>query len=204
MRAVIVCGGTVRDYGYIKKQIQADDMVICADGGYDHAVKMRLHVDILVGDFDSIAEMPRDVRTVRYPARKNQTDTEIALEHARKMGFKDFLIIAGTGSRMDHTLTNILLLKDSLDRGEEAKLIDEHNKIMITASRLDLNERPGATVSLIPLCDCYGVTTRGLEYPLDGAALYMGKGLGVSNIVAESAAVVSVQEGILLVIVAKD
>ena len=204
MRAVIICGGTITDYSYIKKQIEDGDMIICADSGYNHAVKMRLNASVVVGDFDSIGKIPTDIKTIQYPARKNQTDTEIALEHSRKMGFKNFLLVAATGSRLDHTLTNILLLKDCLDRGEKAEIVDEHNKITITNSEARLHETAGSIVSLIPLSDCYGVTTSNLEYPLYDATLYMGKGLGISNIMIESNALVTVRKGLLLIITAKD
>ena len=60
MRAVIISGGAVTDYDYIKAHIENNDMVICADSGYDHAKRMGIVPDVVVGDFDSIAEMPND------------------------------------------------------------------------------------------------------------------------------------------------
>jgi len=161
MRAVIICGGSIDDYNYIKSEIKSDDTIICADAGFIHAVKMGLSPALVVGDFDSvdINHIPHDVRIVRFPAQKDQTDSEIAIEHARKMGFRDFLMIGGIGSRMDHTLANIMLLKDCLNRGEYAEIIDEYNKIMITDSEIKLHELKGTIISLIPLADCYGVTT---------------------------------------------
>ena len=204
MRAVIICGGTIKNYRYIKGQIKDNDTIICADSGYDHAVNMGLGISIVVGDFDSINTIPTDIQTIQYPARKDQTDSEIAMDYARKMGFKDFLLIAATGTRLDHALTNILLLKDCLGRGENAVIVDENNKIMITDSTVHLQEPSGSIVSLVPLSECHGVTTDNLEYPLCDATLYMGKGHGVSNIMVENNALVSIQKGLLLVIIAKD
>jgi thiamine pyrophosphokinase len=42
MRAVIISGGAITDYDYIKAQIMSGDTIICADSGYNHAVKMGL------------------------------------------------------------------------------------------------------------------------------------------------------------------
>lgn len=204
MRAVIISGGAIKDYDYIKAQINEEDTIICADSGYDHAVRMGVKADIVVGDFDSAVLIPKDAEVIKYPAKKDCTDTEIAMEHARRMGFDDFLIVAGTGSRMDHTLTNILMIKECLLRREHAEIIDEHNKIMITNSKLHLHEQIGAIVSLVPLTDCLGVTADNFEYPLCNAALQMGKGVGVSNVMTKDSACVSVREGIMLVIVAED
>jgi len=204
MRAVIICGGEIKDYEYTKKQIRDSDMVICADSGYDHAVRMRLYVSVVVGDFDSVESVPDDVETIKYPPRKNLTDSEIAIKHARGMGFKDFMMVGATGARMDHTLTNILMLKSFMERGETCVIIDEHNKIMMTESKLDIFEPPGATISLIPLTDCAGVTTTNLEYPLVDADMFVGKGLGVSNKSTDAHSVVSIKSGTLLVVVAND
>jgi thiamine pyrophosphokinase len=204
MRAVIISGGAVSDYEYIKSQIKEGDTIICADSGYNHAVKMGIVPNLVIGDFDSVGAVPKDIACVRFPSRKNLTDTEIAIEYARDKGFCEFLILAATGIRADHSLTNILLLKGISERGERAVLIDEHNKITATNSHLLIHEAKGSIVSLVPLTDCKGVSTKNLEYPLCNADMYVGKGLGVSNIMTADNAEVTVNTGVLLVIVAKD
>jgi len=206
MRAVIISGGIITDYEYIKSQVKSSDTVICADSGYYHAEKMELSPAIVTGDFDSVTEtdIPNDIPRLRYPSRKDLTDTEIAINYAREKGFKDFLLLAATGSRIDHSLTNILLLKSFSDNGENAVVIDEHNKIMLTSSKLQLSEPPGSIVSLVPITDCFGVTTENLEYPLNNATMFSGKGLGVSNVMLDSDAVVTLEQGLLLVIIARD
>ncbi|MCL2362686.1 MAG: thiamine diphosphokinase [Defluviitaleaceae bacterium] len=204
MRACIISGGQVTDYAIIKSLIHNDDTIICADSGYNHAVKMGINPDILVGDFDSIGVVPPDVKSLRFPARKDLTDTEIAIEYARDKGFKDFLLLACTGTRMDHCITNVLLLKGFLERGENAVLQDEHNEIMLTNKKLSFQGAPGDIVSLVPLQTCCGVCTNGLEYPLNEAILYVGKGLGVSNVMLEETASISLCEGLLLIIKARD
>jgi len=206
MRAVIICGGKIDDYDYIKKEIETfgGDTIICADSGYNHAVKMALRPDLLVGDFDSVGEIPTGIKTVRYPAEKDLTDTEIAVSHARGAGADKFLFIAASGTRADHTLTNIFMLKDCLSRGEDAEIIDERNRIKITQTRLDIAGEKGSLVSLVPLCDCFGVATSNLEYPLDNAELKLGEGRGVSNVMLGCNASVSVKKGLLLVINCRD
>lgn len=204
MRAVIVSGGNITNYDYIKKQINEKDTIICADSGYNHIVNMNLKADLLVGDFDSIGKLPLNIKTIKYPTEKDKTDTELAIDYAREMGFKEFLIIACTGTRMDHTLTNIFLLTNFLNNNEYAEIIDEHNKIMITNNILHLNEEKGSIVSIIPLCNCLDITTKNLKYPLYKASMQVGKGLGVSNIMVDNFASIYIGKGTILVIVAKD
>jgi thiamine pyrophosphokinase len=192
------------DYEFVRAQIRDSDTIICADSGYNHAIRIGLKVCAVVGDFDSVGAEPQGALCVRYPSRKDLTDTEIAIEYARQKGFRDFLLLAATGSRLDHTLANIFLLRNFLERGESAAIVDEHNKIMITDSQLRLYEPVGTIVSLVPLTDCIGVATQGLEYSLRGEDMPLGKGRGVSNVATEDSALVSVLHGPLLVITARD
>ena len=203
-RAVIISGGHVEDYVYIRSFIIPGDMVICADRGYEHARRMSLEIEALVGDFDSLGYIPDGVNTVSLPAKKDLTDTEYAIQYARKQGCRDFLLLGCTGARMDHALSNILHLCVMLDRGERGIIIDEHSKIMITRTVIHLYEPQRTIISLIPLSPCSGVTTSGLEYPLDKSALAVGSSLGVSNVMTAERAEVKLESGTLLVIVARD
>ena len=204
MRAVIISGGAVSDYDYIKAQIRPGDVIICADSGYNHAVEMGIRPSIVLGDFDSAGYVPDDVPCLSYPSRKDLTDSELAIEYAWEQGFRDFLLLAATGKRLDHGLTNILMLKTIMERGGTAVIIDEFNKIMITDSMMEIDEPPGSILSLIPLTNCKGVTTRSLEYPLHEADMSVGKGLGVSNIVTGAAPAVNLRDGLMIVIAARE
>ena len=204
MRAVILAGGAMRDYGYIRQFILPDDYIIAADSGYRHAEVLGLHPHVLLGDFDSLGAIPPDVELHRVPMEKNFTDTELAIEWVRAQGIDDILILGAIGTRMDHTLTNILLLSRLLDAGGRAEVIDEHNRIWITDQALEIEAAPGETLSLIPLTTCQGVTTHNLTYPLKEARLEVGYGLGVSNVVQQSLVRVSLSEGKLLVMLCRD
>jgi thiamine pyrophosphokinase len=202
MRAVIIAGGTITDYGVIKTHIRHGDTIICADSGYDHAVSMGIEPHLVVGDFDSVsAPIPPHIPTAVYPAGKDMTDTELAIEHARQMGFSHFILLAAAGTRIDHSLTNIMLLTDCHRRNETAVIATETETVQLVHQSLTLDRKKGTLVSLIPLSNCSGVSTSGLEYPLSGAAMKLGSSLGVSNVMSAEAAVVSVKDGLLLVVV---
>lgn len=205
MRAVILSGGSVSDYDYIRGLIRPDDLIVCADRGYDHALALGVTPDAVVGDLDSAAAPVQGAAVLlRYPAEKDFTDTQLAYEWARGRGADAFLLLAATGTRLDHGLANILLLKRMLDRGERGQLIDEHNKVWLTDSALAVHEPAGALLSLLPLSDCSGVSLRGLRYPLEDAELRLGDARGVSNVITSSPAEVRVKNGLLLVIAARD
>ena len=76
--------------------------------------------------------------------------------------------------------------------------------VMLTRSLLrpgthDLSGAIGDTVSLIPVSgDVSGVTTYNLQYPLDNETLFVGPARGISNVMADASAQVTVGEGLLL------
>ena len=202
MRAVIISGGVINNYDIIKELIRETDTIICADSGYDHAVKMGVCTDMLLGDFDSISHVPEDVRSISYPPAKNFTDTELAADWARGQGFKDFLFLGSTGGRTDHTLANIFLAAGLSAQGISCEIADEYCRIIpIKNASLTITEPVGTTVSAIPLDECMGVSNVNMEYPLDNARLVPETTRGISNVIIKSPAGISVSRGTLLCII---
>ena len=197
MRAVIIGSGEIKDYEKAKSRICAEDYIICADGGYDHAVKMGIKPDILIGDFDSIKQIPDDIEYLQYPTRKDMTDSHIAMDMAMEKGYNEMLLLGFTGDRADHSLTNILLLINYPD----AVIADDNNEIRLIKDTVGLSGKVGDTVSIIPICgDLTGVTTTGLEYPLENETLYLGDSRGVSNVMTAEKCTVTCNGGVGLVI----
>ena len=205
-RAIIISGGEIRDYAYIKSLIKETDYIICADSGYDHALKMGVMPDLAVGDFDSAQNVPPEEIRLAFPPKKDFTDTELALDVARERGFREMLFLSVTGSRIDHSLANVLLLKSCLEREETAYIVNEHNAAYIMDARknIELDVEKGQVVSLLPLENCEGVATQNLEYALTNATLCVGTTRGISNIATSNTISVSIKSGCLLVVLAKD
>ena len=62
--------------------------------------------------------------------------------------------------------------------------------------------QPGDTLSIIPLRgDARGITTQGLEYPLDRGSLLFGATRGISNVLLHQIASVTLEDGLLLCVV---
>ena len=93
MRAVIIGNGDIKDYQYIKSKSIDNDFIICADGGYNHAEKMGIVPDVLIGDFDSANEILKKLRDrIEYPKRKDFTDGELAVAYAVDNGYEDIVL----------------------------------------------------------------------------------------------------------------
>lgn len=211
MTCVIFCGGRIEDYSYIKGYVRDAGFIISADSGARHCLMMGIVPDMLVGDFDSVgsedfsALKNAGAEVVRYPKEKDMTDSELAVDIALERGCSKVILLGAAGSRLDHSVSNLFLLKKLLDAGVDGFIADEKNEVRLIRDSITLKRENGVYVTLLALSGSVsGVTTRGLYYPLDNAILYQGSSRGVSNRFSEDEAYVEVKDGDLLVILSHD
>lgn len=210
MRIVIFANGTLNQPQKILARLQPDDFIIAADGGALHALACEVMPAIIFGDLDSIpAEMLTrfqnvGVRLEQYPTRKDETDLELALAFAvQRFPQTPIGVLTALGGRWDMTLANILLLAHPRWQHISITLFDETCQItMLHGGRIaTLSGQPGDTVSLIPIGrDAEGVTTSGLEYPLKAENLQFAATRGISNILTQPQATVTLLRGLLCIV----
>lgn len=211
MKIAILTNGAIRSYAFYKNMLKDYDMLICADGGLNHAYKMDIIPQVAMGDFDSTSDQVLDyfaskgTQVVRHPSIKNQTDTEIALDYAIEQGASFVDILAGLGSRFDHSLANVHLLRRALDQKVACSIITENNQVMLMDYQIGLRGDVGDGISLLPLTEFVtGVKTSGLAYPIEDGQFQIGQPYGVSNYMTEPLAQITISEGLLLVIRYRD
>lgn len=217
---LLFSGGTI-ELEFAREFIKDLDynQIIAIDKGLEAACLLELVPDYIVGDFDSVAQELIDKYSMgnvlknkkpivqKYSSVKDDTDTQIGIELALSLKPSQIVILGGIGTRMDHTLANIHLLRIPQEKKIDAYMIDSHNKIYLIDSSKEIwqSELYGSYYSLLPLTQkVMGLTLKGFRYPLEKATLEMGRSLGISNeIVAEQAAI-ELEQGILIAIEAKD
>jgi thiamine pyrophosphokinase len=205
---VVVAGGQP----FVERLPEPSDVpdgsfLIAADGGVDRALALGLHVDVAIGDFDSVtatglaAVEAAGARIERYPAAKDATDLELALDAAVALDPSRILVIGSSGGRLDHLLGSLLLLGDErYARVTIDAWLGGARAHVIRGSRT-LAGTPGELLSLLPLDGAAeGVTTEGLEYPLHGETLAPGTSRGISNVFAAAEARITVAGGCLVAI----
>jgi thiamine pyrophosphokinase len=207
-----------------------DAVVIAADSGFDHAVRLGLTVDVLVGDLDSIsaeglalAHQERDAGRLtieRHRPDKDFTDTELAVGRALASNATRIVGLSGGGNRIDHQLGTLAAFAGAAVHCDQVELwwASDHIRIINGPAEASwttqADRRPGqpmgrddgssATprlVSLVPFGGrVEGVSTQGLEYSLTDATLRPDSALGISNVATHSSISVSMTTGILLII----
>jgi len=180
----------------------AEDLLIAADGGYEYVRAQGLRPDLLLGDFDSLEQLPDGIETVRFPCEKDDTDTGLAAREGMARGCADFRIYGGSGSRSDHFFANLQVLCGLSRQGAKAALIcPDFDVHAVTDGVLRLPPAAKGTVFSVFAFGgaAEGVTIRGGKYALEGVTVECTGSLGVSNEFLGGEVTVSVAHGTLIV-----
>lgn len=184
------------------------ECLIAVDGGADHCLALGLVPDLIVGDLDSVTPGTHahfrqvGVAFERHPARKDETDLELALEGAVQRGAERIILAGALGGRLDMTLANVLLLTAPGLRAVRIELWEPGRKTwLLRPPGEEVSGEPGDTLSLLPLQgDAEGLVTEGLAYPLEDETLRFGRTRGLSNVFTGPVARVQVRSGLLLAV----
>jgi len=206
MKCVIIANGDLEYTSDIRRLIMNAQLIVSADGGARHLRALNILPHVMIGDFDSISPADKlffkekHVRMLSFPSRKNHTDSELCISWALENNVTDITLLGATGTRMDHTLANIFLLKKLARLQIPARIINKNNEIHIVTDFIEIKGRPKDFLSIIPVTEkVTGITLKGLEYPLVNATIKMGSSLGVSNSFKGTTASVSIENGVLIV-----
>ena len=199
--AIIVMGGVAPDLGLAAALDSNDVIVIAADSGAVHARTAGLSIDIAVGDFDSIPPLLLEelegtgVRVERHPVAKDATDLELAIQVAIREG--------ADGGRVDQSFANAFVIASPTYAHISMHAILDSALVSVVhgGGGVTFAGAPGDVVTILPLHgDALGVRSEGLEYPLRGETLTAGTTRGVSNVLLEREATVSLESGTVLVV----
>jgi thiamine pyrophosphokinase len=211
MKAFIFANGAMDAWPAWLENPCQDDLVICADGGLKHCLRLGLTPHMVVGDMDSalpddLAGLPGWVKIIRHPERKDETDLELALSLAAEQKAAQVIILGALGRRWDMSLSNVLLLASHTAQSGQVIIIEHNQRIICLKGpkRHTFMARAGEVVSLLPLGgEVSGITFQGMEYPLNNATLRLGDTRGISNIVKSVPASVEFDKGVLLVVIGR-
>lgn len=215
MKTLIISGGTIED-SFAEEYIRQwqPDYLLAADKGMEYCYRAGRKPDCIIGDYDSASpevfsyfRNQSGIEWHDYQPEKDYADSEIAMMLAIGKGSTDIHMLGATGTRLDHVIGNVHLLKKALEHHRKACIVDSHNRIRLVQGELCLykEEQFGTYLSILPLTDeLRGVNLNGLKYSLKDAVMTKGNTLGISNEIVAHKAAISVEKGIALVIESKD
>ena len=194
--ALIINGGlnsTKRD------QLDNYDFIVAVDSGAEHAYKLFLKPDLIIGDLDSIDEKTikraekDSIQIVKYETNKNETDFELALKHVLDQSIKDITIIGGEYGEIDH-LFSVLTVIISYQNDELISWIHGNQSIIIPNSK-KIKIGNNVKFSILPFTDLKNLNISGARWNLKNENIEFGKSFTLRNISIDKNIEVSVDDG---------
>lgn len=205
MKVLIVAAGEPPSPALLKEKLAWCDWVVAVDGGLLPLMELQTVPDAVVGDMDSVetecVERMCKLGSVceRAQVEKNDTDAFLALEMAVKRGACEVVLLGGTGGRIDHLLSNIMLLKWAQQKNICLVIEDDLQTLELGQGRFECKGEVGQTVSLIPADKEATVTVSGMKYPLQGLLLTNSRPRGVSNILQRQVATIETDNPLIII-----
>ncbi len=214
-KGLIISGGTIQDsFAFRMLKKIHPDYIIGVDRGLEFLYQNQILPSHIVGDFDSVN--PKVVRyyneNTQIPIRKfnpvkDASDTEIAVRLALELDVKELWLLGATGTRIDHVLSNIQVLKIPYDAGVKAYIVDGYNKISLIGGETHLQKEDafGAYFSVFPLGGIVEhVSIEGAKYPLSDHTLCPYDSLCVSNQIQDEEVKISFPKGLVILMETRD
>ena len=189
-RFVILLGGNLVRTPRVAAAF-AGARVIAADGGMRHAAMLGVVPELWTGDFDSASqeligqwpEVPREV----FPAGKDKTDGEIAIDAALARGATSILLAgAFGGARADHAFLHLALAMRLFEEGVPTTLTDGAQEgIPLPLGETSFDYTSGTLFSILGFSELSGLSVAGARWPLDRVIVPLGSSLTLSNEVTD-------------------
>jgi thiamine pyrophosphokinase len=210
MKVLIVTGGERPEDEFLKEKAASSSVIIAADRGAEYCLRAGILPGMVVGDMDSLAVdiqnelITNNIEIRKFDCRKDMTDTQIAVDQAIEKGADEIEILAGIGSRFDHSLANVYLLYRAMSRGVKATIISRIHEIFLIEKQCMIKHKTGFIISFLPFGhSANGIKLEGFEYEVNNADMDMSFPFGISNTVRTDPAKVIVSEGILIAIISR-
>ena len=180
---------------------KSDDLIIAADGGYLKLEKYDVKPHLVLGDFDSLNEIPKQYEIIKHPVKKDDTDTLLAVKTGFSRGYKRFVIYGGTGGRLDHTLANLQTLSFIASNGGIGFLCgNDFTATAISKGEIEFESIAKGNISVFSAVENSTVSLSGLLYPLEKATVSYNFPIGVSNEFIGENAKITILEGTVIII----
>jgi len=214
-KGVIVSGGSIND-SFAMQMIKhiKPNYVIGVDSGLDFLYRNQVVPTHIVGDFDSVSpeviayyKAQTNISIREFHPVKDATDTEIAVRLAAELGIKELWLLGATGTRLDHVMANIQILKIAFDQGIKAYILDECNRISVWEKEIRLcrRERFGKYFSIFPLEGAVeDVSIEGAKYPLSHYRMSACESRCVSNEYQDDEVKITFPTGFIILMETRD
>ncbi len=174
------------------------EYIIGVDQGAILLAEQGISIDLAVGDFDSVTSdeyemiVSKSKEVHKYEAKKDYTDTYLAVIEALEIEHEEIIIYGGIGRRFDHSYANLNLLR----LGNITMVNSDSIMYMLDPDEYNIKNNY-KYISFFAIEDVKQLTLKGFTYELEKTDLDIFDPLCISN---SGEGDLSFSEGLLLVI----
>ncbi len=204
-KALLVLGGkkdSSQEF-YVSK-INKADYLVAVDSGANLLYELKILPDLLIGDMDSIEKNvliwcnENSVETKVFDQKKDETDTELALNEIHKKGFREVQLLNALGDRPDHFLTTILLMY-SYSKKMNIRIHSDKLISGVVSGSKELKAEPGELWSILPVGEKVPtVSLKGFEYEIKNKTMPFNKPYGTSNVARNNEVIIDTGKGAVI------
>lgn len=214
-KGVIVSGGSINDSFAMQMVREIEpDYIIGVDSGLAFLYRNQVMPTHIVGDFDSVSpeviayyKNKGSIPIREFNPVKDATDTEIAVRLSMELDINELWILGATGTRLDHVMANIQILKIALEHGMKAYIVDECNRISLWEKEIHIRKQDqfGKYFSIFPFDGpVEDVSIVGAKYPLSHYRVTANESRCVSNEMDAEEVIISFSKGLLILMETRD
>lgn len=161
LNVILAAGAFPKKGGEARRILDAAARVVCCDSAADaYRRNCGREPFAVVGDCDSVRGRFRNVVRVD---EQDTNDLAKAVRFCREKGIGDLVILGATGKRDDHSIGNIFR---ALDFGVD--VVTDYGRFTALEGCMTYRVKPRAGVSVFAPDPGTKMTSKGLEWPLDG------------------------------------
>jgi thiamine pyrophosphokinase len=184
-------------------------VLIAVDGGIAFMQKNGLKPDFWISDLDSAPRLKKGflekAEVLLYPADKDKTDAELALDVCAKEGLSDVTVFGWEAreGETDHLLGSLFLCRNLKGKRRllNLRFIDSRQEIIPLRDETRIfRGYKGKRLSLIPLSTRIVLTLGGTRYPACELVVRAGETVSLRNRITAQRATVAIQGSGLAVI----
>lgn len=210
MIGLICCAGELSDRILFEEYYEKSDFKIAVDGGTKYFTDYDKDFDFAIGDFDSIKIEDKKFLEVnnkiyeKYKRKKDFTDFEAAINILIEKNCKTIYAFGATGTRLDHTMSNLIYSKKCFDIGIELVFVGNNNIIKFLGESTECVMRYDYISIVVLSNNGMRIRLKGFEYDSENLDVDFCSTLTISNKVKDKKGYIELIEGYGLLIDSRD
>lgn len=166
--AVILANGEYPTHKVALSILTNSRYIVCCDGAINKLSQTNIIPQAIVGDCDSLSiENKTKYSEIIHQVQEQETnDLTKSVSYCLSINKPNIIILGATGKREDHSIANISLLADYIDKTEDICIISDYGVFNAINRNSTFSSYQGQQISIFSI-DTAEITTSGLKYPIE-------------------------------------